>query len=177
MSLRTISSGPITFSSPSDKLSLDVDYQVALRLPSRKLETLSIGECLKALTSGEIWVAHGNSCRMDFSITLNGRELIETNNNHMIELLGKFVADAKVCEPNTPEWRSICLFLIPRHGHSLDYPQYFIYKTRHYKREVSLFSSIIMNLQPRQLLVLDLGQIQPPISGYQKQYSVPRWNS
>ncbi|KAJ8060024.1 hypothetical protein OCU04_011635 [Sclerotinia nivalis] len=98
MSLRTISFGPIGFSPTLDKLSLHAEYEVAVRLPSGKLESLPVGECLKALTSGEIWVASGNSCRIDLSITVDGKELVETNNNHIVELLGRFVAESKIWE-------------------------------------------------------------------------------
>lgn len=99
MSLRTMTFGPIGFSSTTlDKLSLHAKYEVAIRLPSGKLESLSVDECLKALTSGEIWVSSGNSCRIDLSITVDGRELVETNDNHIVESLGKFVAESKIWE-------------------------------------------------------------------------------
>ncbi|TGO57682.1 hypothetical protein BCON_0063g00390 [Botryotinia convoluta] len=96
MLLRTLNFGPVVFSSLSDRLSLHLEYEVVIRLPSGKLETLSVDECLKALTSGEIWVASGNSCRVDFVIDLDGEESFGTNNNHIIELLGKFVAESKI---------------------------------------------------------------------------------
>ncbi|KAF7905063.1 uncharacterized protein EAF01_005584 [Botrytis porri] len=93
---RTMNLGPVAFASLSDNLSLHLEYEVAIRVPPGKLETVSVDECLKSLTSGEIWVASGNSCRVDFVIDLDGKELFETNNNHIIELLGKFVAESKV---------------------------------------------------------------------------------
>ncbi|KAF7866923.1 hypothetical protein EAF04_005764 [Stromatinia cepivora] len=98
MSLRTISFGPISFSSTLDKLSLHAEYEVAIRIPSEKLESLPVDECLKALTSGEIWVSSGNSSRIDLNITVDGKELVETNSNHIVELLGKFVAESKIWE-------------------------------------------------------------------------------
>ncbi|KAF7946599.1 hypothetical protein EAE96_009594 [Botrytis aclada] len=98
MLLRTFNFGPIAFSSLPDKLSLHLEYEVVIRIPSGKLETLSADECLKALTSGEIWVASGNACRIDFVIDLDGRESFGTNNNHIIELLGKYVAELKIWE-------------------------------------------------------------------------------
>ncbi|CAD6450371.1 283ba3af-b687-46e8-8293-9ca139fd5b87 [Sclerotinia trifoliorum] len=96
MSLRTIRFGPIAFSSTLDKLSLHAEYEVVVRLPCGKLESLSVDECLKALTSGEIWVSSGNSCRIDLSITVDGRELVKSNDNHIVESLGKFVAGSKI---------------------------------------------------------------------------------
>ncbi|KAF7918950.1 hypothetical protein BELL_0596g00060 [Botrytis elliptica] len=98
MLLRSLNFGPVAFSSLSDKLSLHLEYEVVIRLPSGKLETLSVDECLKALTSGEIWVASGNPCRVDFVIDLDGKESFGANNNHIIELLGKFVAESKIWE-------------------------------------------------------------------------------
>ncbi|QSZ31589.1 hypothetical protein DSL72_001156 [Monilinia vaccinii-corymbosi] len=96
MSSRSIIFGPITLSSPADKLSLDVEYEVDMRLPSGKLGTVSVGECLEALASGEVWVARGNSCRIDFRVSLDGEELAQTNNIHIIELLGKSIAESKI---------------------------------------------------------------------------------
>ncbi|TGO12585.1 hypothetical protein BTUL_0086g00610 [Botrytis tulipae] len=98
MLLRALNFGPVAFSSLSDNLSVHLEYEVVIRLPSGNLETLSVDECLKALTSGEIWVASGNSCRVDFVIDLDGKESFGTNNNHIIELLGKFVAESKIWE-------------------------------------------------------------------------------
>lgn len=100
MSLRRINLAPITLSSPSDKLSLHLEYEVAIRLPSAKLATLSVDECLKVLTSDEVWVARGNSCGIDFRITLDGKELTETNHEHIIESLGKSIAESEVGEIN-----------------------------------------------------------------------------
>lgn len=103
MSLKRLSLGPILLSSSLDKLSLELDYEVAVRLPSRKFETLSINECLRALTSGEVWVSRGSSCRADFSVTLDGEEVDQANNDHIIDLLGKFVAESNVCEINAAD--------------------------------------------------------------------------
>lgn len=103
MLLRPLQFGPVAFSSLSDKLSLHLEYEVVIRLPSGKLEALSGDECLKALTSGEIWVASGSSCRVDFVIDLDGEESLGTQNNHIIELLGKFVAESKVRQINALE--------------------------------------------------------------------------
>ncbi|ESZ97131.1 hypothetical protein SBOR_2489 [Sclerotinia borealis F-4128] len=96
MSIRRISFGPLALSSPSDKLSLNVEYEVAVRLPSGKLEALPIGECLDALSSGEVWVSRGNSCRIEFNITLDGKALVDNDNDHIIELLGRFIAGSKI---------------------------------------------------------------------------------
>ncbi|KAF5869314.1 putative bel1-like homeodomain protein 8 protein [Botrytis fragariae] len=95
---RTLTFGPVAFSSLSDKLSLQLEYEVVIRLPSGNLETLSVDQCLKALTSGEMWVASGNSCRIDFVIDLDGKESFGINNNHIIEMLGKYVAESKIWE-------------------------------------------------------------------------------
>lgn len=101
MLLRPLNFGPVAFSSLSDKLSLHLEYEVVIRLPPGKLETLSGDECLKALTSGEIWVASGSSCRVDFVIGLDGKESLGAQNSHIVELLGKFVAESKVRQINT----------------------------------------------------------------------------
>ncbi|ATZ49035.1 hypothetical protein BCIN_04g02350 [Botrytis cinerea B05.10] len=98
MLLRPLNFGPVAFSSLSDKLSLHLEYEVVIRLPPGKLETLSGDECLKALTSGEIWVASGSSCRVDFVIGLDGKESLGAQNSHIVELLGKFVAESKIWE-------------------------------------------------------------------------------
>ncbi|TGO34990.1 hypothetical protein BHYA_0174g00150 [Botrytis hyacinthi] len=98
MLLKALNFGPVAFSSLSDKLSLHLEYEVVIKLPSGKLETLSVDECLKALTSGEIWVISGNSCRADFVIDIDGKESLGNNNNHFIELLGMFVAESKIWE-------------------------------------------------------------------------------
>lgn len=103
MLLRELNFGPVAFSSLSDKLSLHLEYEVAIRLPSGKLETLSVDDCLKALTWGEIWVASANSCRVDFVIDLDGKESLGDNNNNIIELLGRFVAESQVCQINILE--------------------------------------------------------------------------
>ncbi|TGO28148.1 hypothetical protein BPAE_0031g00130 [Botrytis paeoniae] len=95
---RTLTFGPVAFSSLSDKLSLQLEYEVVIRLPSGNLETLSVDECLKALTSGEIWVASGNSCQVDFVIDFNGKESFGINNNHIIEMLCKYVAESEIWE-------------------------------------------------------------------------------
>lgn len=110
MLLRPLNFGPVSFSSLSDKLSLHLEYEVVTRLPSGKLETLSGDECLQALTSGEIWVASGNSCRVDFVIDLDGKESLGTQNHHIIELLGRFVAESKVRQINTRKKLTCSLF-------------------------------------------------------------------
>lgn len=175
MSLRTMTFGPIGFSSTTlDKLSLHAKYEVAIRLPSGKLESLSVDECLKALTSGEIWVSSGNSCRIDLSITVDGRELVETNDNHIVESLGKFVAESKVCGINTRRNNLHAYHF--RYGNSLDYPRYSTCKMRYYRRNVFQFSSTIMNPQPCQLSAPGLGHIQLPMLRHLKHYFALRWN-
>jgi hypothetical protein len=81
---------------PTKKLSLSVESSVSLQCLNKNTQHMKTRHLLGLLCSGNVWVTHGNGCRIDFIFLLDSQQDQGPTVEKTIEDIAAYVRDAPV---------------------------------------------------------------------------------
>jgi hypothetical protein len=98
MAVRKLKLDPICLAYSQNSILLHVESEAEVLLPSAKLGSLPNVQCLEALSSGEVWVCRGNSCRVECVVTIDGVDAPTPNFDSLVESSFEEVGNLEVSD-------------------------------------------------------------------------------